>query len=864
MAFQQHAVLECNLPQSCAVFSGESTKYEWSKDFWDRELAKHEVIVCTAEILRTLLHHALITIDRINLLIFDEAHHTKKNHPYARIIKDFYVEGKKIGLRVPRIFGMTASPVDALHIDVRKAAMELEGLLDGRIATTAIPNALKTAVSTPKKEIIASYSPLGRALDSPLTAQLKPLVSGNTIFSRQFSFAETASRELGPWFVDRMWTLVLDDEAQGLKLEAKTERDFMKEMASEKVVNGRKHDVRTARSLIEAYKLVQPEKIHLSSKVQLLVDLLQKHFQDPSIRCIVFVEKRWTAKLMADYFGNYNTAIPELKVGFLMGANKLDGSSETSFRGQLKTLYNFKKGSINCIFATSVAEEGLDITDCNLIIRFDICRTMIQYIQSRGRARQAESTYIHIIEEGNKEHERTIYQNSQNEVLLRNFCTALPKDRLLEGSGSEFDIDYFLQKEKALPTQMIKATGAKLNYYNSLSILQDFVNSLRNQDDFVEGMPLVADYSTSSVQGGFLCEIFMPAASPISNAIGKVHPTKQVAKCSAAFEACRRLIKGKYLDDHLRSRFAEKRRHIFASAHLAVSSKKRQQYGMHLKPLLWAELGKPKMLWATLLTLTQPERLGRPSRPLLILTRTQLPQIKPFPLFFGSAESGMMSDMVPIGLNIPIIPAEEDQQLFANYTLRTFTDIFAKRYEVSTEEMCYFFLPAKAAHSFPFSAQSDPREVIDWELLRRVMDVDAEVYTGDEPDEFFQDKYVVDPYDGGRRLWLRGVRRDLKCRDPVPADVKVEPNCKEWKKNTVPHDILNWSVAAWKKTRERRQDFLDENQPVVEGVLASFRRDFLADLKEDRKDKVCYFALKPMRISPVSSYPDGDLLPYSS
>jgi endoribonuclease Dicer len=65
-------------------------------------------------------------MEQINLLIFDEAHHTKKNHVYARyillslfvvctdkkyrIIRDSYLQVEPS--KQPRIFGMTASPVD--------------------------------------------------------------------------------------------------------------------------------------------------------------------------------------------------------------------------------------------------------------------------------------------------------------------------------------------------------------------------------------------------------------------------------------------------------------------------------------------------------------------------------------------------------------------------------------------------------------------------------------------------------------------------------------------------------------------------------------------------------------------------------
>lgn len=44
------------------------------------------VIVCTAEILHQCLLNAHIQMEQINLLIFDEAHHTKKDHVYARFV----------------------------------------------------------------------------------------------------------------------------------------------------------------------------------------------------------------------------------------------------------------------------------------------------------------------------------------------------------------------------------------------------------------------------------------------------------------------------------------------------------------------------------------------------------------------------------------------------------------------------------------------------------------------------------------------------------------------------------------------------------------------------------------------------------
>ncbi|KUI56844.1 Dicer-like protein 1 [Cytospora mali] len=849
LVYQQHAVLDCNLGHSVAAFSGESVQYTWNKRFWKEQFAKHEVIVCTAEILNKCLQYAYIRINQINLLIFDEAHHTKKNHPYARIIKDYYAAREASGCRLPRIFGMTASPVDA-QVDVRLAAMELEGLLHAQIATTRDPTALRRTVSKPKKEVLATYSRLIQPQETEITAKLRAVVGSNKLFRRAFAFAVSGSRELGTWFADRMWQLVLHDD-ELLRIEAKTERNFVNDMASPEVVNKHKKAVQTARELVEKHEFREPREHLLSSKVHLLLRLLRDFFKDPKdkIRCIIFVEMRWTVKLLENLLQHSLIEIPALRVGVLMGANKEDGYSQTSFRQQLMTIIKFKSGELNCILATSVAEEGLDLPDCNLIIRFDLYKTMIQYIQSRGRARQAQSTYVHMIEEGNGDHRRRISQNIANENLLRQVCDAVPEDRQLK--GSDFDMEYYLRKERNQRQYTIKSSGAKITYKNSMSVLGDFLNSLCHQDDFTSDMRLTADFVILPVEGGFQCEVVMPVISPVSGTIGKVHSTKQVAKCSAAFEVCMKLVSNKFLDENLRSKLVE-RRNKMANARLAVSSKKRAKYDMRLKPKLWDDLGMPERLHAAVLILSEPRALGRPSRPLLMLTRKPLPQIKSFPLYFGPpGQHGMSSELTCRVLNISMDPTDEDLQLFSRFTLKLFVDIFNKRYLAIADEMPYFFAPANRDHRSALADVSSLRKVIDWSLLRSVLQTDALPYTGDESEDFYVDKYIVDPHDGSRRFWLRGIRKDLTPHSPVPDDVEHFPGYRQWKRAEVSHDILNWSVTSWKATREAREMTWNEKQPVVVGLFASLRRDFLSEMEGDRKNPFCYFVLEPLRISPI-------------
>lgn len=72
----------------------------------------------------------------VRLLIFDEAHHAVKRHPYCLIMREFYHQAPHRAR--PRIFGMTASPVNirAAHQacdQIRSTIYELESNLDAKV-----------------------------------------------------------------------------------------------------------------------------------------------------------------------------------------------------------------------------------------------------------------------------------------------------------------------------------------------------------------------------------------------------------------------------------------------------------------------------------------------------------------------------------------------------------------------------------------------------------------------------------------------------------------------------------------------------------------------------------------------------------
>ncbi|RMJ25984.1 hypothetical protein PHISP_03162 [Aspergillus sp. HF37] len=819
LVYQQAAVLRNNIDQNVAHIFGAMGPDLWDKQTWDRYFEENMVIVCTAEILNQCLLSSYIKIRQINLLIFDEAHHTKKDHPYARIIRNSYLA--EVSSNRPRIFGMTASPIDA-KTDIVEASQKLETMLDSQIATTSQLSLLRQFVSRPIEEVWP-YRRLDPSFATDLYKIMKDRFGDIGSLKGAFRFAWDSSSELGKWCSNRAWAYALGDEVLP-KLEGKVTKlqnsdtpTPIPETAYNEIAR-----IREASDIVKNHPYNHPNAPgELSPKVQLLCEKLTHHFgQLGDTKCIIFTERRSTAKVLLELFSALS--IPHLRPGVLIGIRSGDiAGMNTTFRQQFATLLKFRNGEINCLFATAVAEEGLDIPDCNLVVRFDLYRTLIQY-------------FANMVEFSNVEHQTQLEKVRDAERVMKSFCEALPQDRILHGNDN--DMDYILQQGEGEKIYPVRATGAKLTLRSATTVLDRYASSLQHEGD---SSPQV-NYVVLSVNNAFVCEVILPEKSPIRGLTGSPDTKKTTAKQSAAFDACVMLHKHKHLDDYFNSVY-RKRLPLMRNAKLALTLKNRNQYDMVSKPSFWRQQqgAVPVTLYATVISLMPSKPLTKEHGRIVMLTRQRLPNIPPFSIFLDDdVDTTVLSESVEDAFPI----SEEELESLTTFTIRVFRDIFHKTYDRQIDKMPYWFAPAsteKKPEGSPYTST-----MVDWKLLSYIQENDEAQRTDGMCPESLSNLFVFDHWDGRYRYFTVALEDGLSPSDKPPAFVQRRRHME---------DIMNYCLSLSKNSRSRFLSTCDWKQPVLRAEVVRLRRNLLDRMTDAERniETRCFICLEPLKISAV-------------
>ncbi|CAM0950731.1 unnamed protein product [Alopecurus aequalis] len=147
---QQYKVIKTHTDFEVALYCGAKGVDQWTANRWKEQVSKDQVMVMTPDVLLNALRKAFLSLDMVNLMIFDECHNATGSHPYSMIMKEFYHHSE----HQPRVFGMTASPVIkkgvSSDLDCEAQFSELEKLLNSKIYTVADREEIELCAPPPK------------------------------------------------------------------------------------------------------------------------------------------------------------------------------------------------------------------------------------------------------------------------------------------------------------------------------------------------------------------------------------------------------------------------------------------------------------------------------------------------------------------------------------------------------------------------------------------------------------------------------------------------------------------------------------------------------------------------------------------
>lgn len=251
-------------------------------------------------------------------------------------------------------------------------------MLDCQIATTSDLSLVRKAISRPQENIV-EYERLRSPYLTQLGQAIKDRFGELDVLAKLFDSAQLAAAELGEWCADRLWEVVFLGQNELLKLERLVEGTCESERGS-RPVEQRDADLvllRQAREFVASWSFVSPQPVQsmLSSKtVALLAAISATYAADENAKSIVFVKRRYTARLLGDLLSSGpEISPPNLRVGLLIGTRYGDpGDVRFSFRQQIITLNKFRKGEINCLVGLSRLRQlvsGLMTAACNFYCR---------------------------------------------------------------------------------------------------------------------------------------------------------------------------------------------------------------------------------------------------------------------------------------------------------------------------------------------------------------------------------------------------------------------------------------------------------------------------------------------------------------
>ena len=565
---QQANVIEMQTNLKVGKFHGEEFDF-YSKGQWIEEIKKYQVIVMIHEIFRLVIQHGFLPLSKVNLLIFDEAHHAAKNHPYREIMS--YFDTCPLENR-PKILGLSASLINSsISPDqLEEQIVKLEKTMRSRCDTSCDIISLNKYAAKPK-EVICYYQDFDvmdlsdeQIFDS--INNIQALVDSDSDDNIDFFNKQVDVDKLKSILGDVLFNL----KSMGFWCGEKVAEFHIKELTDMNsndisIINYVISCLTLFKNAIHNYLSTYDMRRKLidfsSPKLRCLLNILKDYNesferQDDNLCAIIFVDRRSSSSILTKWLFEISKVDPQynfLKVEFVVGNSSSSLKiARSTLNNQKGILEKFRTHQCNILAATSVLEEGLDVPHCNLVIRYNFPKTCREYIQSKGRARAKNGAIVIMIEKQTSWLKKIRDFKNIELILSRNCHMRRPptEQECLQSFAEDALMEPYMPiKEDGAPRVTMNSAIALINKYcMKLPVVPSITLEPKY---FTRKISDIPDLNENNDQQ-FICNLFLPVIIPIEKheIVSLTMPSKMAAKKSAALLACKALHEAGQLDDN--------------------------------------------------------------------------------------------------------------------------------------------------------------------------------------------------------------------------------------------------------------------------------------------------------------------------
>jgi ERCC4-related helicase len=367
-----------------------------------------QVVVATPQVVANDLADGGFPLATFSLIVFDEAHRAVGDYPYVTIGR-----ANREGPRA-RVLAMTASPGGSLHriqevwanLGVERFEYRTESSPDVLpyihgigVETLTVPVPVEVRhLAILLRAAIQRQIDVLRRLDllPPGEATRRVLLEVGARLHRRIE----SERVTGATGGGGLWPAVTAQAAamkglHALELIESQGVDALREYFRRQApAEGKRWapsqraflmdpDVENVRRQLDTITLEHPK---VATAVRTVRDELHRQ---PNARVIVFSQYRDTVDRLVGELAKLGD--PAVRAARFVGQATHGEDEGLSQKAQVALLDRFHRGEVNCLVATSVAEEGLDIPATDLVVFYEPIPDVIRTIQRRGRTGRART-----------------------------------------------------------------------------------------------------------------------------------------------------------------------------------------------------------------------------------------------------------------------------------------------------------------------------------------------------------------------------------------------------------------------------------------------------------------------------------------